>query len=106
MKKITFPRIGLALGSGGAKGLAHIGVIKSLEKHAIPIDFIAASSVGSFIGAHYARYQDSKKLEDIILNFDRKKWISLFDFTMQGGIIKGGKTETFISEILGAATFE
>ena len=54
-------KIGLALGSGGAKGLAHIGVLKTLEANNIPIDFIAGSSIGSLIGAHYAAHKDTKK---------------------------------------------
>jgi len=100
-----FPKIGLALGSGGGKGLAHIGVLKSLEKHQIHVDYIAAASIGSVIGAHYARYQSSKKLEELILAFTRKQGMGLFDFTIKGGIIKGKKTETFLSEILGNAQF-
>jgi len=99
------PKIGLALGSGGAKGLAHIGVLKSFEKHQIPVDFIAASSIGSIIGAHYATYKDTQKLEELILAFTRKKGMGLFDFTVKGGIVKGKKTELFISEILGGAQF-
>ncbi|HVA96202.1 MAG TPA: patatin-like phospholipase family protein [Candidatus Acidoferrales bacterium] len=101
----TYPTIGLALGSGGAKGLAHIGVLRSLEKHGIPISLIAASSIGSIMGAHYARFQDSKKLEELVLSFDRKKGAALFDFTFRGGLIKGEKTEAFISEILENAQF-
>lgn len=100
-----YPKIGLALGSGGARGLAHIGVLKSLEKHNIPISYIAASSIGSIIGAHYATYQDSKKLEELVLTFSRKQGMGLFDFTIKGGIIKGEKTERFISEILGKKQF-
>ena len=95
-----YPKIGLALGSGGARGLAHIGVLKSLEKHHIPIDYIAASSIGSIIGAYYATYQDSRKLENLVLSFTTKQGMGLFDFTIKGGIIKGEKTERFISEIL------
>jgi len=100
------PKIGLALGSGGAKGLAHIGVLKSLEKNNIPIDFIAASSVGSIMGAHYARHKDSKKLEDEIFHFNRRKGMGLFDFTVKGGIIKGKKTETYLAELLENASFQ
>jgi len=95
-----YPKIGLALGSGGARGLAHIGVLKSLEKHNIPIDYIAASSIGSIIGAHYATYQNSQKLEDLVLSFTTKQGMGLFDFTIKGGLIKGEKIERFISEIL------
>lgn len=100
------PKIGLALGSGGAKGLAHIGVIKVLEKNNIPIDFIAGSSIGSLIGAHYAVHKDTKKLEEIVLNFNRSKGFQLFDPTWKGGLIKGKKAERFIEEILEGATFD
>jgi NTE family protein len=102
----NYPKIGLALGSGGAKGLAHIGVLRSLKKHHIPIDYIAAASIGSIIGAHYARFQDIQKLENVIMNFDRKQGVGLFDFTVKGGIIKGKKTQIFISEVLEDARFD
>ncbi len=101
-----YPRIGLALGSGGAKGLAHIGVLKSLEKNHIPISYIAGSSVGSIIGAHYALYHDTKKLEELVLALTRKKGLGLFDLTVKGGILKGNKMEHYISEILGNAQFQ
>lgn len=106
MSKNTFPKIGIALGSGGARGLAHIGVLKSLEKHNVPIDYIAGSSIGAILGAMYATYGDSRKLEEIILSFNRKKGFELFDFTVKGGLFKGIKTERFIAEILGDAKFE
>jgi NTE family protein len=100
------PKIGLALGSGGAKGFAHIGIIKTLERHGIPIDLIAGSSIGSFIGAHYAAYKDSKRLEELILGLNRTKGLQLFDPTLRGGIMKGRKTERFIEEVLDGATFD
>jgi len=46
------PKVGLALGSGGARGLAIIGVLKVLEENNIPIDFIAGSSIGAVIGGY------------------------------------------------------
>jgi NTE family protein len=101
-----YPKIGLALGSGGAKGLAHIGVFKSFEKHNIPIDYIAAASIGSIMGAHYARFKDVNRLQDVVLNFNRRQGFGLFDLTVRGGIVKGKKTETFISEILEKANFQ
>ena len=48
------PRIGLALGGGFARGLAHVGVLRVLERHQIPVDFIAGTSVGALIAATYA----------------------------------------------------
>ena len=59
-------RVGLALGGGGAKGLAHIGVLKVLEKEGVPIDCVAGSSFGAFIGALYAMGCDSAQLCDTV----------------------------------------
>jgi NTE family protein len=106
MAKNTYPKIGLALGSGGAKGLAHIGALKTLKKYDIPIDYIAGSSIGSFLGAFYAAHEDITKAEDLILNFNRRKGFELFDFTVKGGLFKGKKTERFIAEVLEGAKFE
>lgn len=100
------PTIGLALGSGGAKGLAHIGVFKMLETYQIPVDFIAGSSIGALMGAHYAAFKDTKKLEDIFVNLTMQKGIRLFDPILQGGFIKGKKFETFIHEMLEGASFD
>lgn len=99
------PKIGLALGSGAAKGLAHIGVIKVLEEHNIPIDYIAGSSIGALVGAHYAAFKDTKRLEDLIINFDRRQGFKLFDPSFVGGLVKGKKFEKFIDEVLEGATF-
>lgn len=105
MANKEFPKIGLALGSGGAKGFAHIGVIRTLEKYNIPIDYIAGSSIGSIIGAYYAAHGEISSLEDIILEFNRSKGLKLIDLTVKGGIMKGKKTEKFIQEMLGISTF-
>jgi NTE family protein len=47
-------RVGLALGGGGARGMAHVGVIRTLEREGIPIDCLAGTSAGSLVGAAYA----------------------------------------------------
>ncbi len=59
------PSIGLALGGGFARGLAHIGVLKVLEEEKIPISFIAGTSVGALIGAVYASGVSPKEMEEI-----------------------------------------
>jgi NTE family protein len=100
-----FPKIGLALGSGGAKGLAHIGVLKVLQSHNIPIDYIAGSSIGAFIGGYYAAHPDLAKLEDLIFSINKRKGFLLFDPTFRGGIIKGDRIEKFIEETLEDANF-
>jgi NTE family protein len=60
-------KIGLALGGGGAKGAAHIGVLRVLEQHNIPIDYIAGTSIGSVIGGMYASGLTVDEIEKIIL---------------------------------------
>ena len=52
------PRLGLALGSGGARGLAHCGVLQALHEAKLPIDVVAGTSMGSIVGALYARRPD------------------------------------------------
>jgi len=59
-------RVGLALGGGGAKGLAHIGVLKVLEEEGVPIDCVAGSSIGAVGGALYAMGYDSARLSDAV----------------------------------------
>jgi NTE family protein len=56
-------RVGLALGGGGARGLAHIGVLKVLEKEEIPIDLIAGTSIGALVGGAYASGSSSDELQ-------------------------------------------
>ncbi len=106
MRNRNYPTIGLALGSGGAKGLSHIGVLKMLEKYDIPIDYIAGSSIGSLMGAHYAAFKDPQRLEELFINLNLQKGFQLFDPILQGGLIKGKKFEKFIEETLEGASFD
>jgi NTE family protein len=64
------PKIGLALSGGGARGLAHIGVLKALEENRIPIDYIAGTSMGSIIGGLYAIGYSPKDLEWVTQSVD------------------------------------
>lgn len=64
-------KVGLALGGGGARGLAHIGVLKVLEKENIPIDFITGSSMGAIIGAMYALKKDVSAIERITEKYSK-----------------------------------
>ena len=69
------PKIGLVLAGGGAKGIAHVGVIKVLEEMRIPIDHVAGTSMGSLIGGLYASGMSSDQLEKLILELN---WDDLF----------------------------
>ena len=64
------PRIGLALSGGGARGAAHIGVIKVLEELRIPIDYIAGTSMGALVGAAYASGTSISELESRLESTD------------------------------------
>lgn len=57
-------KVGLALGGGGARGLAHVGVLEVLEREKIPIDCIAGTSMGAFVGGVYSQLADIKALEE------------------------------------------
>ncbi len=63
-------KVGLALGSGGGRGLAHIGVLKVLKREGIPIDYIVGSSIGAVVGAFYATGIDLELLEKLVYNLD------------------------------------
>jgi len=64
-------KVGLALGGGGARGLAHIGVLKVLESENIPIDLITGTSMGAIIGAVYALKKDISAIEKITEKYSK-----------------------------------
>lgn len=64
------PKIGLALSGGGARGIAHVGVLKELERLRIPIDFVVGTSVGSFVGAMRAAGYSVEDMEKILHQTD------------------------------------
>ena len=66
-RAIAKARIGLALGSGGARGMAHIGAMRYLEEHGIPIDAFAGTSMGSMVGGTFACGKDSHAAESYML---------------------------------------
>ncbi|MBO6117966.1 MAG: patatin-like phospholipase family protein [Bacteroidales bacterium] len=70
------PKIGLVLSGGGAKGLAHIGVLKALEQNNIPIDYIAGTSMGAIIGGLYASGYSPEEIEQIFYSEELNEWLS------------------------------
>jgi len=69
------PKIGLVLGGGGARGYAHVGVLKKLEEMRIPYDYIAGTSMGSIVGGFLATGMDSAELAQVVRDAD---WDDLF----------------------------
>lgn len=98
-------KFGLALGSGGVRGLAHIGVIKTLLKHQIPIDCLAGASIGSWVGAHFALYQDIEKTSEFTAGKKKEKLYSFLEPNLNGGLVKGDKLEILLDEWLAGANF-
>ena len=101
------PRIGLALGSGAARGLAHIGVLKVLEKAEIPIDMIAGTSMGAFIGAMYAAGVPVDHMEKAALEIDWRSMARLLDPILPtSGLTDSRRLVSFMAELLPARDFE
>ena len=67
-------RVGLVLSGGGAKGLAHVGVLKQLEANGIPIDYIVGTSMGAVVGAMYAAGYSPHDIEQLVLSEDFQRW--------------------------------
>lgn len=88
MKKI---KVGLALGGGAARGLAHIGVLEVLERERIPIDMIAGTSIGGMVGAFRARGQGSGVMKEMALKLNLMKMLSLADLALPKSGLFGGK---------------
>jgi len=101
------PRIGLALGSGAARGLAHIGVLKVLEQAEIPIDIIAGTSMGAFIGAMYAAGVPVDHMEKAALEIDWRSMAKLLVPVLPtSGLTDSKKLVSFMAELLPARDFE
>lgn len=100
MNHVAGPKIGVAFGSGSAKGLAHLGVLKVLEEHNIPIHYVAGSSIGAVIGAYYAKNPGYEQVKELVYKMSEKNLSSIVDVTIRGGLIKGAKIEKFLTEIL------
>jgi len=101
------PKVGLALGGGGARGFAEIGVLRVLEQEKIPVDYIAGTSVGSLIGAFYAdagRVLDAEFLAVSVTDEDLFDYKALSFFS--GGFVKGERLESFLAKNLKHQTIE
>jgi len=95
-------RIGLALGTGAARGLAHIGVLEVLEKEGIPIDMIAGTSAGAFVGALYAQGKDISLIRNLAIDLRWKRLASLVDLTLpKTGFIGGKRIKDELESIFG-----
>jgi len=96
-------KIGLALSGGGARGLAHIGVLKVLHDHRIPVDYIAGTSAGSIIGSLYAGGVNITTMLEIAT---KVKWKNFFKIVLsKTGLVSSEEIENFIVSQIGKKTF-
>jgi len=99
-------RVGLALGSGAARGLAHIGVLAALQRQGIQIDMIAGTSMGSLVGALYAGGKDIDQIRSLALDLGPKRFSFLADPALsRSGLIRGRKISGMLRSIIGDTEF-
>ncbi len=91
-------KVGLVLGGGAIRGLAHIGVIKVFKKHQIPIDFIAGTSMGGAIGGLVAAGIDIEEIEEFILNTPSYRFVDIG--ILKRGIFAGNKIYAMLIHFL------
>lgn len=92
------PVVALALGSGGERGFAHVGVIKALEENGIGVDIVVGTSAGSVVGALYAGGYKGDELEQLALKLDQAQ-LDDFDLSRRG-YIRGELLQDFVNKAL------
>ncbi len=100
--------VGLVLGAGGARGLAHIGVIRVLEREGITVDVVAGSSMGALVSAAWATGRSANELEQIALQVKNKRaFLKLLNPMFPGaGLIRGWSVYNFLNSIVNGLTFD
>jgi NTE family protein len=88
------PSVGLALGSGSARGWAHIGVIRALEKAGVRPDIVCGTSIGALVGAAYAA-GELDRLESWVLQLGIGDVVGFMDISLSGGVLKGDRLMEF-----------
>jgi NTE family protein len=99
-------KVGLALSSGAARGLAHIGVLEILEKEEIPINMIAGTSMGAIIGAMYAQGKNAAEMKEAVLDLGWMEMAGMVALTSpKAGLLSGRKIKARLKEIIGELDF-
>jgi len=101
--------IGLALSSGGARGLAHIGVIKALQEESIPVNMVSGTSMGALVGACFAKDGNVDAIEKLARMVNLRFLSEFLDpsFRMlRRGVIQGGKIDKLLYSLLGNTQFK
>ena len=88
------PRLGLALGSGSARGWAHIGVLQVLDEEGVRPDIVCGSSIGALVGAAYAA-GELQRFSDWVQGLGMRDVFGFMDFNLTGGMLKGERVIDF-----------
>ena len=102
------PKVALVLGSGAARGLAHIGVLKVLEEKKIPISMVAGTSMGALIAGAYAAGLGAKQMEEIACETNWLRVAKLFfpRRLQREGLLDGRRIEEFLIALIGEQKIE
>jgi len=101
-------KVGLALSGGGARGLAHIGVIKVLERENVPIDLLAGTSMGGIVAALYATGLSAREMQEVARRISSpRQLLTLVDRSLpRRGLLQGRKVVEYLAQWLGELTFD
>ncbi|MBK8575321.1 MAG: patatin-like phospholipase family protein [Elusimicrobia bacterium] len=104
------PRVGLVLSGGGARGLAHIGVLKVFEREGVPVDLVVGTSVGAIVGALYASGVPSAEIEKMasVVGWDQLTDLSsakVVRLLVSERLLSTQKMETYLKDRIGEKTF-
>ncbi|MBE3576461.1 MAG: patatin-like phospholipase family protein [Limnochordales bacterium] len=105
---VTWPgpsSIGIALGGGAARGAAHVGVLRELERRGISIDVVAGTSIGALVGAAYAAGR-LDQLEALARSLTWGKLLRLADPALDGGLVRGQRLDAVLQGLFGELKFE
>ncbi|MDR2351123.1 MAG: patatin-like phospholipase family protein, partial [Endomicrobium sp.] len=110
VEKKRLPKIALVLGGGGARGFAHIGVLKALQEERVPVNLVVGTSIGSIAGALYCAGASLENLQNDIKCFDvgdisNFNSLSLLEMLLSDHLLSNKKLENFINARIGEITF-
>ncbi|MEQ1774750.1 MAG: patatin-like phospholipase family protein [Burkholderiales bacterium] len=102
--KAQRPIVGLVLGAGGARGFAHVGVVKALEAAGVEADVVVGTSSGALVASFYAGGMSAQMLEALALELEDHQ---IFDFTVFGpGVVEGARLQHYVNSTLNGRLIE